>query len=173
MSGWTMLTIIGEDRPGIVAAVTKILYEKGMNLGEASMLRLGGAFTIMLMVQGAASADDVARIVQPVAEPMGLRVHADPIEGKLHDHVEPNARITIFGADRAGIVAKATGALAEAGYNISLLETDVGGSQVEPIYIMQMEGVASRGIQSLKDSLAGLAREGVEISVEPIDTMIG
>ncbi|MDH5510271.1 MAG: amino acid-binding protein, partial [Nitrospinota bacterium] len=42
MDKWSMLTIIGEDRPGIVAAVSKTLYEKGMNLGEASMLRLGG-----------------------------------------------------------------------------------------------------------------------------------
>ena len=173
MDNWSMLTIIGEDRPGIVAAVTKILFEKGMNLGEASMLRLGGAFTIMLMVQGAATAEDVATMIRPVAGEMGLRVHADAIEGKLHSHVEPNARITLFGADRAGIVAKATSALAEAGFNITLLESDVGGSQAAPIYIMQMEGVASRGIGALKDSLAGLADEGVEISVEPIDTMIG
>ncbi|MDH5639571.1 MAG: amino acid-binding protein [Nitrospinota bacterium] len=173
MDKWSMLTIIGEDRPGIVAAVTKTLYEKGMNLGEASMLRLGGTFTIMLMVQGAGGADEVVELIRPVTEPMGLRAHADPIEGKLHSHVEPNARVTLFGADRAGIVAKATGALADAGYNISLLESDVGGSVEEPIYIMQMEGVATKGVSALKDALAGLAREGVEISVEPIDTMIG
>jgi len=173
MDKWSMLTIIGEDRPGIVAAVTKTLFEEGMNLGEASMLRLGGAFTIMLMVQGERDAGEVEELIRPIAEPMGLRAHADPIEGKLHSHVEPNARITLFGADRAGIVAKATGALAEAGYNITLLESDVGGSPETPIYIMQMEGVASRGIPALKDALAGLAREGVEISVEPIDTMIG
>ena len=47
---WYMLTLIGEDKPGIVAAVTQSLYELGLNLGETSMLRLGGNFTIMMMV---------------------------------------------------------------------------------------------------------------------------
>jgi len=173
MKGWKMLNIIGEDRPGIVAAVTRILYERGMNLGEASMLRLGGAFTIMLMVQGPGAARELEMILKPLADSMGLRVHADDIEGRLHSHVEPNARITLFGADRAGIVAKATGALAQAGFNITLLETDVGGSQDSPIYIMQMEGVAAHGLAPIKAALAGMAEEGIEISVEPIDTLIG
>jgi glycine cleavage system transcriptional repressor len=127
----------------------------------------------MLMVQGQAAADDVKRILAPTADALGLRVHADAIEGKLHSHMEPNARITLFGADRAGIVAKATGALASAGFNITLLESDVGGSEAAPIYVMQMEGVAAGGIGSLKTALSGMAAEGVEISVEPIDTMIG
>ena len=48
-----MLTLVGEDQPGIVAAVTEALFAKGMNLGEASMLRLGGNFTVMMMVSGA------------------------------------------------------------------------------------------------------------------------
>ena len=173
MDRWTMLTIVGEDRPGIVAAVTKALFENGMNLGEASMLRLGGSFTIMLMAQGNAGADELKKILAPVAGQMGLRVHADPIEGRLHSHLEPDTRITIFGADRAGIVAKATGALASAGFNITLLESDVGGSEAAPIYIMQMEGVASAGVEPLKAALAVMVKEGVEIIVEPIDTLIG
>ena len=52
MSDWYMLTLIGQDRPGIVAAVTKGLFEAGCNLGETSMLRLGNNFTIMMMVSG-------------------------------------------------------------------------------------------------------------------------
>ena len=38
---WYMLTLIGEDKPGIVAAVTQALFDLGLNLGETSMLRLG------------------------------------------------------------------------------------------------------------------------------------
>lgn len=58
MKRWYMLTVVGQDRPGIVAALARALYEGGANLGEASMARLGGNFTIMLMVE--AEADRVA-----------------------------------------------------------------------------------------------------------------
>jgi len=44
------LTLVGKDRSGIVSHVTNALYEGGCNLGEALMMRLGGNFTIMLMV---------------------------------------------------------------------------------------------------------------------------
>ncbi len=49
-NNWYMLTAVGEDRAGIVAGVTKALFEGGCNLGDASMMRLGGSFSIMLMV---------------------------------------------------------------------------------------------------------------------------
>src|SRR4030067_3820292 len=51
MKRWYMVTVVGKDRPGIVAGLTEALYRGGANLGEASMARLGGNFTIMLMVQ--------------------------------------------------------------------------------------------------------------------------
>jgi peptide deformylase len=37
---WFMLTLVGKDRPGIVAQITRALYEGDCNLGEASMVRL-------------------------------------------------------------------------------------------------------------------------------------
>jgi len=44
-----MLTLVGVDRPGIVARVTCAVFEVGGNLGEASMLRLGGNLTIFTL----------------------------------------------------------------------------------------------------------------------------
>jgi len=38
---WWMITLIGRDAPGIVAALTRMLADGGCNLGETSMLRLG------------------------------------------------------------------------------------------------------------------------------------
>ena len=49
MENWLMLTFVGKDRPGIVAKVSQVLFDMQGNLGEASMTRLGGNFTIMLM----------------------------------------------------------------------------------------------------------------------------
>ncbi|GAB4289845.1 MAG: amino acid-binding protein [Thiohalomonadaceae bacterium] len=173
MNHWYMLTLVGKDRPGIVAKVTAALYDGGCNLGEASMMRLGGNFTIMLMVDFERSSKALTDLIGPVAESLDLHLHLDRIEGRLHQHVEPDVRITVYGADRAGIVARVTGALAEAGLNITDLESMVGGSEDKPIYVMQIEGIATEGIESLQAAVDVIRKDGVEAHLEPIDTMIG
>jgi glycine cleavage system transcriptional repressor len=173
MNHWYMLTLVGKDRPGIVARVTAALYDGGCNLGEASMMRLGGNFAIMLMVDFERSSKALTDLISPVAESLDLHLHLDRIEGKLHQHAEPDVRITVYGADRAGIVAKATGALAEAGLNITDLESMVGGSEDKPIYVMQIEGIAAEGVGSVQAAVEVIRQEGVEAHLEPIETMIG
>jgi glycine cleavage system transcriptional repressor len=173
MAGWFMLTVVGEDRPGIVARVTAALYDGGCNLGEASMLRLGGNFTIMLMVQHAGTGTQLAALVEPVARALGLRLHVDPIEGRLHQHIEPDVGITVAGADRAGIVAQATEAFAAAGLNILNLESGVGGSAEQPLYIMHIEGQALQGMAPLQAALETVRRAGIDVSLTPVATLIG
>jgi glycine cleavage system transcriptional repressor len=168
-----MLTLIGEDRRGIVAAVARALYDRGMNLGEASMLRLGGNFTIMMMVSGADTAEAVQAAVGETAAELGLRVHVDEIAGALHQHIVPNVHVTVTGADRAGIVAQVTGKLAAAGLNILDLESDVAGSAERPVYIMQVAGLADTPVEDLEAAVAGLRAEGVDVRVSPIETLVG
>lgn len=173
MNHWYMLTLVGKDRPGIVAHVSSALFEGGCNLGEATMMRLGGNFSIMLMVQSELNSKGLHDLVMPVAESMGLHLHVDHIEGGLHQHLDPDVRITVYGADRAGIVAKVTGALAEAGLHILDLESDVAGSSDKPIYIMHIEGHAAEGIEALKSALEVVHKEGIEVQIAPVQTLIG
>ncbi len=173
MTDWYMLTLIGEDRAGIVAAVTQALYDRALNLGETSMMRLGGNFAVMMMVSGAHSADVVAAAVRPAAERLGLRMHVDPIAGGLHRHVVPNVRVRVSGADRAGIVAQVTGALANAGFNILDLASDVAGTERQPVYIMHIEGYSDAPLEQLQAAVTPLAGQGVDVQVSAIDTLYG
>ncbi len=176
---WFMLTVVGKDRPGIVARVTSALYEGGCNLGEASMTRLGGNFTVMLMVQHEGDTASLTQLVATVTESLGLQLHVDTcalqgeIAGGLYHHQEPDVRIAVFGADRAGIVAQVTGVLAEAGLDILDLQSNVAGSADKPIYIMQIEGRALEGIPALESAVAVLDGKGIQVHLEPIDVMIG
>ena len=174
---WFMLTLVGEDRPGIVAKITAALFQAGCNLGEATMARLGGNFSVMLMVQHTGTLKELLALVEPVARELGLHAHGDLIEGHLHRHLIPDVRVTVYGADRAGIVAQVTGALTAAGFNILDLQSDVGGSEAKPVYIMTMEGQAQNGIEAIEAALAALkrdgARDGIEVDVQPIETLIG
>lgn len=168
---WQMLTLVGEDQPGIVARVTEALYEGGCMLGEASMIRLGGNFTIMLMVHDGAR--DLVPLIEPVAEQLGLRFHLDPIHGSLHQHRAPNYQLRVVGADQAGIVSRVTCALAKTGFNILELESDVVGSQTEPVYIMTIQGYAEADLETLQAVLDPLEQQGIKASISPIETLIG
>ncbi|WP_455217046.1 glycine cleavage system protein R [Kaarinaea lacus] len=170
---WYMLTLVGKDRPGIVAHVTHALYEGGCNLGETSMMRLGTSFTIMMMVQHDGNLHSLQELMQGEAESLDLHMHIDRIEGGLHQHLEPDVRITVYGADRAGIVAHVTGALAEAGLNILDLTSDVGGTEKAPIYIMHIEGQAGESIEALQSALDIVSKEGIEAKLTQVETLIG
>jgi glycine cleavage system transcriptional repressor len=170
---WYMLTLVGRDRPGIVAHITHALYEGGCNLGEASMMRLGTSFTIMMMVQHEGSVKSLQQLLETEADSLGLHMHIDHIEGGLHHHLEPDVRLTVYGADRAGIVAHVTTALAEAGLDILDLASDVGGTEADPIYIMHIEGRAQQGVEALQSALDIVKQEGIEAQLTAIDTMVG
>ena len=168
-----MLTLVGADRPGIVARVTRAIYEAGGSLGEASMIRLGGNFTIMMMVSADGDQAELERAVSPVASALGLRFHIDQVEGGLHRHMVPNVQVRVTGADRSGIVAEVTGALADAGFNILELESDVAGDEERPVYIMNIQGYSDRTIESLRASVAMLAQQGIAIDIASVETLIG
>ena len=168
-----MLTLVGADRPGIVARVTRAIFQAGGSLGEASMIRLGGSFTIMMMVSAPEGEAVLDRAVTPVATELGLRFHIDPVEGGLHRHMMPNVQVRVTGADRSGIVAEVTGALAGAGFNILELDSDVAGDARRPVYIMNIQGYSERTIEELEASLAKLTGEGIAVDIASVETLIG
>ncbi|HHH46072.1 MAG TPA: ACT domain-containing protein [Thiotrichales bacterium] len=170
---WYMVTLVGRDRPGIVARVTRALYEGGATLGEASMMRLGGNFAIMMMVGFEGDRRDLERLLETEAESLGLHLHIDRIEGRLHEHLVPDVRIRVFGADRPGIVAQVTGALAEAGLNITDLQSDVAGTEASPVYVMTIEGQAREGIAPLESALEVVRGQGIDTDIEPVETLVG
>jgi len=167
-----MVTLVGKDRPGIVAHVTNALYEEGCNLGETSMLRLGGNFTIMMMVNYQGNKHALEQLLLTVAQSLDLHLHVDKIVGELHHHLLPDMRITVSGADRAGIVAKVTTALNEVGFNILDLESDVAGSEDKPIYIMHIEGSSAEGMEAVAAALDVVRQDGIDVMLNPIETLI-
>ena len=169
---WFMLTVVGRDRAGIVAEVAQTLFQAGADFGEASMLRLGGNFTIMLMVHFPAGERALAESVRPVAEHLQLRVHIDPIDSHLHDHEAADVVISISGADQAGIVAGVTSRLAAAGLDILNLDSTVAGSAASPVYVMRIEGRARGGTEVLEAVIAELQRDGLDAVLHPVDMLI-
>ncbi len=166
---WSILTLVGADQPGIVAAVSGALFDAGCNLGQASMMRLGDNFAIMLRVSHAAETD-LRGVLAEVCQRLSLHLHLDEDVTSDQPAVDPDVQVTVYGADRSGIVAQVAGALAEAGLNITDLESDMGGDPQHPIYVMSLEGVAGEGIEALQRAVENLDST-IEVNIDEISTL--
>lgn len=170
---WFMLTVVGGDQPGIVAGLTQALYQGGVALGEATMARLAGNFTMMLTVHSPLSTEATGALIEPLARRLGLRFHIDPVDARLHTHLEPNLHVVVHGADRPGIVAEVTQILAGQGVNILDLDSDVAGTEAQPIYVMIIEAFSPEPPERVDAALAPVRASGIDVRVTPIDTLIG
>lgn len=168
---WSVLTLVGEDQSGIVAKVTDTLFKQGCNLAQASMMRLGANFTIMLRVSHEADVE-LSQVLAEICQQLHLRLHIDEDNSNPRSLLDPDVQVTVYGADRSGIVAQVTSVLAEAGLNIIDLETDIGGTNESPIYIMTMEGKAQQGIEVLHSALEKLDSD-IEVNLDEINTLRG
>ena len=92
---WYLLSLVGKDRPGIVARLSAGLCKNGCNLGDSSMARLGDNFVIMIAVQFEGSQEALSNIVSPLAGSMDLKQSLMEIEEGTHD-IEPDVRINIY-----------------------------------------------------------------------------
>ena len=70
------VSVFGRDRPGIIAAVTRVLAAAGCNLEDTSMTILGGHFAMMLVISGGAGifADELEAQLNPVADRLDLQL---------------------------------------------------------------------------------------------------
>jgi len=163
------VTAIGQDRPGIVAAVTKVLHERGGNLEDSAMTILGGQFAIVLLV---ATEDDLKELHEALASAtaeFGLTVSICRADAARAD-TEPTHLLSVYGADRPGIVAGVTGALAGVGANVIDLETQVIGAEAEPVYAMLIE-LATDAPDAVADAVArACAALGVDHTLRAVDT---
>jgi glycine cleavage system transcriptional repressor len=121
------VTVIGRDRPGIVADVAEILAGLGANLTDSTMTRLRGHFAMTLICTSPAGASEVEAALAPLVEG-GLVATVRPVQPD--DAGAPTGTpylLTVHGADRLGIVAAVTRVLADAGGNITDLTTRLSG----------------------------------------------
>ena len=169
------VTIIGKDRPGIVADATEILYRLGCNVEDSSCTMLGGDFAMILIVSHekpfvkARLADEFK-----IFHDMGLSAYIRPLHGDEICYLAPQGElclVSVYGSDKPGIVCRVTRALADRRVNITDLNTRLIGSKDEPVYVMMLEAALPDGItiEVTEKLLEKLKKElNVEISVRQI-----
>ncbi|MFJ6196044.1 glycine cleavage system protein R [Micromonospora sp. NPDC092111] len=161
------ITVIGRDRPGIVADVAEVLARLGANLTDSTMTRLRGHFAMTLVCVGPAAGEVEAALAPLSADGQLLAtVRAVTPDGAAAPAGEPYV-MAVHGADRMGIVAAMTRVLADVGGNVTDLSTRLAGS----LYVVVAEvdlppGSADELTGRLSRAAAGL---GVEVSLRAVD----
>lgn len=161
------VTAIGRDRPGIVAAISGVLFELGGNIEDSRMSILRGHFAVMLIVAlpEEASRSRLEEGLATVRERLGLEAisvsEVESLEGRT---AAPSHVLSVYGADHPGIVHRVASELAERGVNVTDLSTRLTGPEDRPVYVMLMELAIGEAAEEELEAALGAA--GEELTVE-------
>jgi len=118
-----VMTVVGQDRPGLIEAVARLVRHHGGNWLESRMCRLGGEFAGILRVN--VPTENKEKFVQSLGElkSEGLTVVVQP-DVATPQKAGSVALLTLVGQDRPGIVREISHVIARHGVNIEELETE-------------------------------------------------
>jgi glycine cleavage system transcriptional repressor len=118
------VTVVGHDRPGIIAETTAALASLGGNLEDSTMTILRGHFAMTLVVAVDAPVDAVEQALAPLSADGSLAVYVRALPDESdHGGGGTPYLLTVHGGDRPGIVSAVTRVVADAGGNITDLTT--------------------------------------------------
>ncbi len=169
-----IITVLGKDRPGIIAAISKSLYNLGCNLENVNQVILQNQFAGIFIVLPPkdSSVEAIKQTLIKDSAGTGLHIHVDgadtdqngdqPVDGE--DFV-----ITTIGPDQKGLVSRFTQLIADAKVNVTNLRAVFEGGDTPEANIMVYEvyitpDTDQKGLFSaLRDKASEL---GLDISIQ-------
>ncbi len=172
--GLHALTCFGPDRTGLMAKLAEAITGLGCNVDDVSATILRGHGACMMIVQtpaevGAGGLEEAAKAVLAGS---GMAVNVQPCVAELRPAAAPTHVLSVYGADRPGIVHRLTTLLAGRGINITDLDSRIVGRSDRPIYamLMEMELPPATDVVALRADLAALAKDlQVDASLRDVD----
>jgi glycine cleavage system transcriptional repressor len=119
-----IVTVIGSDSPGILAAVSGIISESGGNIEDISQTILQDEFAgiFIITMPDTCPLPDLEKKLRDVLEPKNLQFYIKSIDRHSESSSKPEVQpfiITTTGPDRTGLVAGITSIIASHGVNIT------------------------------------------------------
>lgn len=163
-----VLTVIGEDRPGLVEALAGLISEHEGSWDESRMARLAGHFAGVVQVHlPDRHADGLIAALPRLAE-RGLQASVVDSDRSLAsvDHLH-TFRLELVGQDRPGIVREISSSLAALGVSVQDLRTVVESAAMsgERLFRAQAELAPPPNVD-LEKVRAALERLADELMVE-------
>ena len=160
------VTVLGHDRPGIIAETTAALAGLGVNIEDSTMTLLRGHFAMMLVTDTAAPASDVQEALAPLTAGGSLSVDVREVPDEVTAPVGATYLLSVHGGDRPGIVSSVIAEVAAVGGNVTDLSTRLSGE----LYVLLAECELPEGVDAaaLEERIRAVADElGVGASLRP------
>jgi glycine cleavage system regulatory protein len=157
-----VLTVIGDDRPGLVSALSVPISAHGASWERSQMSRLAGKFAGIVLVAVADERLEALAAALTALGDQGLQVALERTDEPA-ERESVRFHLELLGADHPGIVAEVSASLAARGVSIEELTTDVreapmaGGTLFEARAVLTASPTTSA--EALASMLEGLADE--------------
>lgn len=125
MEQFLVISALGEDKPGIVSTLTKVILDCGGNVVDSRMTILGGEFAVILLVSG--EWNEIAKLetsLQTVGRTNDLTISTKRTEPKTHPPQALPYSAEVIAIDHPGIVHELANFLTSLNINIQDLRTD-------------------------------------------------
>jgi glycine cleavage system regulatory protein len=163
-----VLTVIGEDRPGLVEALAQLISEHEGSWEESRMARLAGHFAGVVQVHLPDRRADALIAALPGLAERGLHASVVDSDGS-HASVDHRYifRLELVGQDRPGIVREISSSLSALGVSVQDLRTVVESAPMsgERLFRAQAELVPPPEVE-LERVRAALERLADELMVD-------
>jgi glycine cleavage system transcriptional repressor len=164
------ITVLGHDRPGIIAETTDRLAGLGLNLEDSTMTLLRGHFAMTLICAGTAGDEEIETALAPLAADGTLTVTVREVPAEEAPAPAGTSWIlSVHGGDRPGIVSAVVAVIAGAGGNITDLTTRLAGDLY--LLVAEVDLPAGADTSAVERDLAAVAADlGVGVTLRPAET---
>ena len=159
------ITVLGHDRPGIIAETTGILAGLGLNLEDSTMTLLRGHFAMMLLGSGDATDEAISDALAPLTAAGDLSVSVSEVpEESAPPPAGSSWVLTVHGGDRPGIVSSIVSRVAAVGGNITDLTTRLAGELY--LLVAEVDLPSGADVEQLRTTLRATADDlGVGVTL--------
>jgi glycine cleavage system regulatory protein len=119
-----VLTVLGQDHPGLVDSLAGVITEHGGNWVESRMAHLAGQFAGILRVEIDADKAEALTAAVKALTPSGLESMVSSDTTPAADTTGTVVQLDLMGVDQPGIVRKVSQVLAARGVNVEQLATE-------------------------------------------------
>lgn len=140
-----IMSVLGQDRPGIVADVTQALFELGCNLEDSSMTRLWDEFALIVLFScpGQEPESRLRQTCSKLEQEKGLWTFFRPLESKdpKIPQDKQSKHVYISCLEQCGVLYQVSNYLYKQGINIVRLESsrDFSSSSGHMLYNIDLE----------------------------------
>ncbi|WP_226344538.1 glycine cleavage system protein R [Agilicoccus flavus] len=157
-----VLTVIGDDRAGLVHALAEVVSSHGGNWEDSRMAHLGGTFAGLVEVGVAdGRTEDLLHGLRSLAGVLDVSARRAGAPAAGPDRV--SLRLDLLGNDRPGIVREISQALSAGDVNVVSLTTDSSDAPMSGGRIFAatalLEAPAGADLDAVRDDLEALARD--------------